>query len=97
MDNTEYILVINGKPEGPFSLEELKARNITPNDFVRTPNMADYKQAHEVDELRQLFGFNKEVLIQYYAAFDQRALATTVDWLIVTAACVLPALLLFSK
>lgn len=94
MDQTEYILVINGKPEGPFSLEELKARNITPNDFVRTPTMADYKQAHEVAELRQLFGFNKEVLIQYYAAFDQRLLATTVDWLIVTAACVLPALLL---
>ena len=94
MDQTEYILVINGKPEGPFSLEELKARKITPNDFVRTPTMADYKQAHEVAELRQLFGFNKEVLIQYYAAFDQRLLATTVDWLIVTAGCVLPAFVL---
>lgn len=94
MDQTEYILVINGKPEGPFSLKELKARNIQPNDFVRTPAMADYKQAHEVVELRQLFGFNKEVLIQYYAAFDQRVLASTVDWLIVTAACVLPAFVL---
>lgn len=94
MDQPEYTLVINGKPEGPFTLEELKARKIKPNDFVRTPTMADYKQAHEVTELRQLFGFEKETLIQYYAAFDQRLLATTVDWLIVTGGCVIPAFVL---
>ena len=94
MDQPQYTLVINGKPEGPFSLDELKTHNIQPNDFVRTPTMADYKQAHEVAELRQLFGFEEEVLIQYYAAFDQRLLASTVDWLIVTGGCVLPAFVL---
>jgi uncharacterized RDD family membrane protein YckC len=76
-----YILVIAGKPEGPFSLEELKDRKIKPGDFVKTPEMDDYKEAHEIAELREIFGFAKpDLLMQYFASFDQRLLASVLDW-----------------
>jgi uncharacterized RDD family membrane protein YckC len=78
-----YILVIKGKPEGPFSIEELKHKNIQPGDFVKTPEMDDYKEAHEIAELRELFGFAKPTLLmQYYASFDQRLLASALDFFI---------------
>lgn len=86
-----YLLVIKGKPEGPFTIDELKARRIKPTDFVKNAGMDDYKEAHEVAELRELFGFQKQVLLQYYGSFDQRATAAFVDWLIVSAVCIIPS------
>ena len=83
--NDKYILVVNGKPAGPFSIEELRSRKIKPGDFVKTAAMDDYKEAHEITELRQLFGFTKQPLpLQYFGSFDQRAIASVVDWLIVS-------------
>ncbi|MES2809864.1 MAG: DUF4339 domain-containing protein [Bacteroidota bacterium] len=82
-----YILVINGKPEGPFTIDELKARQIKPGDFVKSANMNDYKEAHEVAELRQLFGFEKQALLQYFGSFDQRATAAVIDWFMVSTVC----------
>jgi uncharacterized RDD family membrane protein YckC len=89
--DSTYFLVINGKPEGPFSIDELKERQIKPGDFVKTATMDDYKEAHEIAELRDLFGFQKQVLLQYYGSFDQRATAAVLDWLFVSAACIIPA------
>ncbi|MES2426221.1 MAG: RDD family protein [Bacteroidota bacterium] len=90
-DSSTYFLVINGKPEGPFSIDGLKERKIKPGDFVKTAAMDDYKEAHEVAELRALFGFQKQVLLQYYGSFDQRATAAVLDCLFVSAACIIPA------
>jgi uncharacterized RDD family membrane protein YckC len=82
--SNKYILVVNGKPAGPFSIDELKSRKIKPGDFVKTEAMDDYKEAHEIAELRQLFGFTKQPLpLQYFGSFDQRAIASVIDWLIV--------------
>ena len=53
---TEYTVVINGKPEGPYQLEELKELKIRTGTFIRTPGMDDYKEAHEFPELRELLG-----------------------------------------
>ncbi len=90
-----YLLVVNGKPEGPFSLAELKQRAIKPGDFVRTADMDDYKEAHEVAELRELLGFKKQFTIpQYFGSFDQRLLATVVDWLIVSAGYIIIAFII---
>jgi uncharacterized RDD family membrane protein YckC len=87
-----YTLVINGKPEGPFTIAELKQKRIKPGDFVKTAAMDDYKEAHEVAELRQLFGFEKRPLpLQYFGSFDQRLLATVIDWLIVSAGYIIIA------
>jgi uncharacterized RDD family membrane protein YckC len=78
-----YILVIEGKPQGPFTIDELKGFKIKPGDFVKTPEMDDYKEAHEIAELRELLGFAKpSLLIQYYGSFDQRLLASALDWFI---------------
>jgi uncharacterized RDD family membrane protein YckC len=82
-----YTLVINGKPEGPYTLDELKALKIKPGDFVKTEAMDDYKEAHEVAELRQLFGFQKQALLQYFGSFDQRATAAVIDWFLVSTVC----------
>lgn len=83
-DNITYTLVINGKPEGPYTVEELKARKIKPGDFVRAPGMDDYKEVQEITELRRALGFAKDAHIpQYFAGFDQRLLASALDWFII--------------
>ncbi|WP_183563640.1 RDD family protein [Mucilaginibacter sp. SP1R1] len=79
-----YILVIEGKPEGPFSLEQLQDLHIKPGDFIKTPEMDDYKEAHEIAELRALLGFAKPArLMQYFGSFDQRLLASVLDWFMI--------------
>jgi uncharacterized RDD family membrane protein YckC len=89
-----YLLVINGKPEGPFSIDELKTRRLKSSDFVRTDGMGDYKEAHEVAELRSLFGFAQQTIVpQYYGSFDQRVLAAIVDWLIVSGGFIIISLI----
>lgn len=80
----EYVVVVNGKPQGPYNLTELKDLNITPNTFVRKPGMDDYKEAHAIPELRELLGFSyQRTAPQYFAAFDQRLLASVIDHFII--------------
>jgi len=87
-----YLLVINGKPEGPFSLEQLKQLGIKPGDFLKTGDMDDFKEAHEIAELRQFLGIHQQALIpQYFASFDQRLLASALDWFFVSGACIVVA------
>lgn len=77
----QYFLVINGKPEGPFGVDQLKGMAIKPVDFLKTPEMDDYKEAHEIVELRELFNFAKRSVVpQYFAGFDQRWMASALDW-----------------
>jgi uncharacterized RDD family membrane protein YckC len=83
----EYVVVINGKPEGPYTLKQLQVLKISPDSFVRKPGMDDYKEAHELLELRDFFGFEKQVTLpQYFASLDVRLLAVIVDYLIIFAA-----------
>ena len=52
---------------------------------MRTDGMDDYKEAHELAELRQILGFRKQVVApQYFGSFDQRLLASVIDWFIVS-------------
>ncbi|WP_113654069.1 RDD family protein [Pedobacter namyangjuensis] len=77
----EYTVVINGKPEGPYNFEQLKGMGLRPEMFVRKPGMDDYKEAHEIAELRELFGFkHQKTAPQYFASFDQRLLASVIDY-----------------
>ncbi|WEK18553.1 MAG: RDD family protein [Candidatus Pedobacter colombiensis] len=95
-ENVEYTVVINGKPEGPYQLEQLKTLHIEAGTFVRKPGMDDYKEAHELPELRELFGFTHQVTApQYFAAFDQRLLASAIDYFFLTLAYVVLVLLTF--
>ncbi|MCR8558747.1 RDD family protein [Mucilaginibacter sp. BJC16-A38] len=86
--NNQYILVIGGKPQGPFTIEQLREHKIKPGDFLKTAAMDDYKEAHEIPELRELFGFSKQALIpQYFGNFDQRLMAAALDWFFVSGVC----------
>lgn len=80
-----YTVVIDGKPTGPYTLEGLKGIVVKPGTFIRKPGMADYKEAHELPELRELLGFTyQKTAPQYFAAFDQRLLASAIDYFFIT-------------
>lgn len=92
----KYIVVIDGKPQGPFALDELKQLKLKPGTFVKTAEMDDYKEAHEVVELRELFGFRYEQTApQYFASFDQRLLAMVIDYFFIVTGYVFLLLLAF--
>ena len=93
MSDKKYLLVLNGRPEGPFAVDELRQRGLQAGDFVRTDGMADYKEAHEVEELRKLFSFKKQTAApQYFGSFDQRLLALLIDWFLVSTGFAIMAL-----
>jgi uncharacterized RDD family membrane protein YckC len=92
LQNGQFLLVIEGKPRGPYSVTQLKDIGIKPGDFLKTAGMDDYKEAHEIAQLRQLFGFEQQALpMQYFGNFDQRMLASALDWFIMFGAFLLPA------
>ena len=47
----EFHLIVNGKQEGPFSIEELSQKGINPESEVWAPGMDDWMQAGDVPEL----------------------------------------------
>lgn len=54
--------------------------------------MDDYKEAHEIAELREIFHFDKRSVVpQYFAGFDQRLLASALDWFFIFGIYVLLA------
>ena len=52
----EYYILIDGKTEGPFSLEKLKEMPVTPQTKVWRQGMPEWIPAGEVGELNFLFG-----------------------------------------
>src|SRR6202000_1070041 len=89
--NETYLLVINGKPEGPYTISQLKELRIRPGDFVRSETMGDYQEAHEVADLRTALGFAMQAIVpQYFGSFDQRLLASAIDWLLSFAVIIIP-------
>lgn len=76
-----YVVVIHGKPQGPFSLSEMKNMDLTEGTFVKKGGMSDYKEAHEIPELCDLFGFKlTKAEAQYFASPDVRLLAALIDY-----------------
>lgn len=92
----EYTVVINGKPQGLYALQELQSLNIKPGTFIRKPGMDDYKEAHEFEELRELLGFRfQQTAPQYFASFDQRLVAHVIDYLAVICVYLVVILILY--
>jgi len=82
----EYIVVIKGRPEGPYSLEQLKGLKMRAGTFVKTAAMDDYKEVHEVPELCELLGIKTQIRKpQYFASLDVRLLAIIIDYFLVFA------------
>jgi uncharacterized RDD family membrane protein YckC len=81
-----YIVVINGKPSGPYVLEDLKTLNIKAGTFVKTEEMDDYKEVHEIPELCDYLRLkHQKTLPQYFAGLDIRLLAVVIDYFIIFA------------
>jgi uncharacterized RDD family membrane protein YckC len=80
-----YLLIVKGKPSGPYTIDGLKQLKIQPGDFVKSAAMDDYKEANEVTELCTALGFSRQAHIpQYFGSFDQRLLAAVIDWFLVS-------------
>jgi uncharacterized RDD family membrane protein YckC len=93
----EYFVVIGGKPKGPFAPEQMKELDINSGTFVKSTGMDDYKEAHEIPELRELFGLKARVREpQYFAAPDVRLLAVIIDYFLIFAVyCVIATIVVF--
>lgn len=82
-----YDVVIRGKPEGPFSLDELRSMHLRPTDFVKPSGHPEFKELRELAELSSLLNVPYETTRpQYFATLDVRLLATAIDYFI--ACCV---------
>lgn len=51
----QYFIVINNVQQGPFSIDELRQRNITSDTLVWAEGMPQWTPAWQVEELRPLF------------------------------------------
>lgn len=93
----KYFVVIDGKPKGPFNEEQLKDLSIEATTFVKSSEMDDYKEAHEIPDLRQLFGLKAKVREpQYFAGPDVRLLAVIIDYFLIFAVyCVIATIVVF--
>lgn len=92
----EYFVVLEGKAQGPYSLDELRNLSVKPETFIKKTGMPDYKEAHEMEEIRALFNFRfRPTAPQYFASFDQRLLASVIDYFLISLFYVLFLLLLF--
>ena len=81
MNSQKYYVVQGGKPEGPFSLEELKQLDLKSNDFVKEEGAADFHEIHELPELSRLLSVKHEITLpQYFATMDIRLLAWSIDF-----------------
>ena len=92
-----WYVVIDGKPTGPYTFEELKNVAVKPGTFLKTSAMDDYKEAHELPEIRALFNFKHHITLpQYFATLDLRLLAVMIDYVIITAIYCLLAVIIVS-
>lgn len=77
----QYEVVVQGKPKGPFSLEELRAMNLRPTDFVKPVGQPEFKELREMEKLsRELNVVPQSTAPQYFASLDMRLLSTAIDY-----------------
>ena len=82
-----YEVIIRGRPQGPFSLDELRNMQLGPTDFVKPAGYPEFKELQELAELSNLLDVPYQTSApQYFATLDIRLLATAIDYFI--ACCV---------
>lgn len=80
-----FYVVIEGRPSGPYRLEELKSMRLKPTDFVKAAGMPEYKELREISSLSHILGVRHQPTPpQYYATMDVRLLAWGIDSFIST-------------
>lgn len=48
----KYYIIIEGSQQGPFTIDELKDRNITDTTLIWTENMENWTEAKAIDSLK---------------------------------------------
>lgn len=80
-----FYVVIEGRPSGPYHLEELKSMRLKPTDFVKAAGMPEFKELREISSLSHILGvMHQPTQPQYYATMDVRLLAWGIDSFIAT-------------
>lgn len=78
-----FEVVIQGKPQGPFTLDDLRSMRLKPTDFVKPVGYPEFKELREMASLSAALHIKHETsLPQYFASLDVRLLATTIDYFI---------------
>ncbi len=81
--SNRYEVVIEGKPQGPFTLDELRAMNLRATDFVKPVGATEFKELREIAELSKLLNIAHQTTApQYFATLDMRLLSTAIDYFI---------------
>src|SRR5690554_1436437 len=79
----DFWVIINGKPAGPFSFQEIENMRLKPSDFLKTTDAKDFKELREIPELCNLLSIAYQpTLPQYFATMDMRLLAWAIDILL---------------
>lgn len=80
---SQFFVVVQGKPLGPFSFQEIEGMDLKSSDFVKTTDSKDFKELREIPELCELLAIRYEPsLPQYFATMDVRLLVWAIDSLI---------------
>ncbi|MBR5688553.1 MAG: DUF4339 domain-containing protein [Prevotella sp.] len=69
----EYLIIVNGQRQGPFTIEELRRRHITPETIVWAYGMSNWAPASQVSELQPLFVVQPVGQPQYQQASNMGA------------------------
>ena len=78
-----YEVVIQGKPQGPFTLDELRRMDLSPTDFVKPVGYPEFKELREIAELSILLNVRHQTTPpQYFASLDMRLLSTAIDYFV---------------
>lgn len=76
-----YEVVIQGKPKGPFSLDELRTMKLRPTDFVKPIGQPEFKELREIEALSKALNVtHQSTAPQYFASLDMRLLSTAIDY-----------------
>ena len=82
-DPTQYYVVIQGKPQGPFTLDKLQNMKLSPTDFVKPVGHPEFKELREIAGLSKLLNVQHQTTPpQYFASLDMRLLSTAIDYFI---------------
>lgn len=90
----QYYVVVEGKPAGPFTFQEIKAQGLKPTDFIKPEGEKDYKEVREFPGLSAALHLKHEATLpQYFATLDVRLLALGIDYFIALCVYAMIALL----
>lgn len=89
-----YYVVIDGKPAGPFTFQEVQAQKLKPTDFIKPEGEKDYKEVREFAALSQSLHISHQAALpQYFATLDVRLLALGIDYFVALCVYAMIALL----